>query len=84
MREDRGAIDPGSSEAALDAGIPEVDIEFVDRLPGGRVVMPVEQENRITWLVVKKNMTRQARDEMVEGFQLMIHNRLWEQRWKPS
>jgi hypothetical protein len=86
MHDDSGTTAPQqriTGGASAELLRPEVDIEFVDRLPGGRVVMPVEQKNRFVWLVVHGHMSPQAREDMVSALQRIVGNRLWEQNWQP-
>ncbi|MFD0419670.1 hypothetical protein [Streptomyces sp. NPDC127108] len=59
----------------------EFDMEFVDWLPGGRAVVPVESQGRFTWLVVRGHMTEQARREFVRELQHIVGRGLWRQNW---
>lgn len=55
--------------------------EVVDRLPGGRLVYPVEKEGEIVWLVVRNEMS----DALCEGINEYLENitrtRRWTQNW---
>jgi hypothetical protein len=61
----------------------EISIEYVDSLPGGRVVMPVERDGAFGWLVVEGHVSRQAGAEMVADLGHIIHTGLWRQNWQP-
>lgn len=61
----------------------DVDVEFVDELPDGRVVMSVEREGHFTWLVVHGHMSPQARDEMRADLRHIVRAGLWQQNWEP-
>ncbi|MGW6210998.1 hypothetical protein [Streptomyces sp. NPDC055109] len=61
----------------------EVEIHFVDSLPGGRVIMPVEREGKFAWLAVRGHISRQAAREMVADLNYIIKLRLWRQDWEP-
>lgn len=60
-----------------------VDMRFVDELPGGRAVMPVEHEGGFVWLVVKGHVSPQARGEMVDDLNHIVRSGLWRQDWRP-
>jgi len=62
---------------------PDVAMEYVDRLPGGRVVMPVEREGAFTWLVVRGHISPQARSEMLTDLRHIVGSGLWTQNWEP-
>ncbi|QDQ09354.1 hypothetical protein [Streptomyces spectabilis] len=59
----------------------EFDMEFVDQLPGGRVVIPVESRGRFTWLVARGHVSEQARREFVQELQHIVGRGLWRQNW---
>ncbi|GGR90205.1 hypothetical protein GCM10010252_31340 [Streptomyces aureoverticillatus] len=59
----------------------EFDMEFVDWLPGGRAVIPVESQGRFTWLVVRGHVSEQARQEFVREIQHIVGRGLWRQEW---
>ncbi|EPH43052.1 hypothetical protein STRAU_3880 [Streptomyces aurantiacus JA 4570] len=59
----------------------EFDMEFVDWLPGGRAVIPVESQGRFTWLVVRGHVSEQARQEFVRELQHIVGRGLWRQDW---
>lgn len=61
----------------------EVDMEFVDALPGGRAVMPIEEEGRFVWLVAPGHVSPQARTEMLKDLNHIIRSGLWVQNWQP-
>ncbi|MEI5102590.1 hypothetical protein RB200_33880 [Streptomyces sp. PmtG] len=60
------------------------DMEFVDSLPGGRAVIPVESQGRFTWLVVRGHVSEQARQEFVREIQHIVGRGLWRQNWPPE
>ncbi|MFD9905403.1 hypothetical protein [Streptomyces sp. NPDC059063] len=60
------------------------DMEFVDWLPGGRAVVPVESQGRFTWLVVRGHVSEQARREFVREIQHIVGRGLWRQNWLPE
>lgn len=62
---------------------PSFDMEYVDSLPGNRVVMPVESEGSFVWLVVRGHISPEARAQMVSDLQLIVSSGLWEQNWQP-
>lgn len=59
----------------------EVEIQFVDSLPGGRAVMPVERDGKFAWLAVRGHISRQAAREMVADLTYIISSGLWLQNW---
>ncbi|WP_406157674.1 hypothetical protein [Streptomyces canus] len=61
----------------------EVDMEYVEALPGGRAVMPIEREGRFVWLVVEGHVSPQARTEMIKDLNHIIRCGLWVQNWQP-
>ena len=77
-------------DASAEGGGPEgadsldVDMEFVDALPGGRLVMGLEkQEKRFTWLVVRGEISPQAGAELIADLNHIVRSGLWEQNWQP-
>lgn len=62
---------------------PDVAMEYVDRLPGGRAVMPMEREGSFTWLVVRGHISPQARTEMLGDLRHIVRSGLWVQNWQP-
>ena len=61
----------------------EVDMEFVDSLPGGKVVIPVERKGKFVWLTVKGHVSPQARQEMIASLNHIVRSGLWTQNWQP-
>lgn len=61
----------------------EIEMHFVDSLPGGRAVMPVEEQGRFGWLVVQGHVTPQARSEMLSDLRHIVQSGLWRQDWQP-
>ncbi|MFE1770289.1 hypothetical protein [Streptomyces sp. NPDC059008] len=57
-------------------------IKFVDELPGGRQVLPLERDGELRWLVLRGAMTEEARDEFAVCFRYLTENRHWVQQWK--
>lgn len=78
--EDKGA--PKRSSAEPEDPSP-VDMEFVRALPGGKVMMPIERDGRLIWLVVKGHVTPQARTEFLADVNHMVRSGLWRQNWQP-
>lgn len=62
---------------------PQVAMEYVDSLPHGRVVMPVEREGSFTWLIVRGHISPQARTEMLANLRHIVGSGLWRQDWQP-
>jgi hypothetical protein len=60
---------------------PEIQMELVGSLPGGRAIAGVEQEGSFTWLASKEHISEQARDELVELFQRIVREGWWVQNW---
>ncbi|MET9729750.1 hypothetical protein ABZZ79_03485 [Streptomyces sp. NPDC006458] len=58
-------------------------MEYVDHLPGGRVVMPIEREGHFAWLIVRGHISPQARAEMLGDLRHIVRSGLWEQNWQP-
>lgn len=63
---------------------PTAHFEFVDALPGGRLVFPVETDGEIVWLVLRGHATEQLLAEINEYLTLITSNRLWSQNWGGS
>ncbi len=61
----------------------EIDIQFVDSLPGGRAVMPLERKGKFVWLAVRGHVSPQARDEMTADLTHILRSGLWQQNWQP-
>lgn len=74
-----GQADNGDSQAPQQ---PDVAIEYVDSLPGGRVVLPLEDEGTFTWLVVRGHISPQARTEMLNDLRHIVRSGLWTQNWE--
>ncbi|MFI1723872.1 hypothetical protein [Streptomyces sp. NPDC020489] len=62
---------------------PGIEMEYVDHLPGGKVVMPVEREGSFTWLIVHGHLSPQARHEMLQDLRQIVGSGLWTQNWQP-
>lgn len=60
---------------------PEIHMELVGSLPGGRAVAGVEQEGSFTLLASKEHISEQARDELLEVFQRIVREGWWVQNW---
>lgn len=60
---------------------PEIRMELVGSLPGGRAIAGVEQEGSFTWLASKEHISEQAKDELVELFQRIVREGWWVQNW---
>ncbi|WP_055534842.1 hypothetical protein [Streptomyces graminilatus] len=75
---------PAEDSTLVDAQVLGVEMEYVDSLPGGKVVMGLEEkDNRFTWLVVRGAITPQARVELLAELNHAVSNGLWEQNWQP-
>jgi len=61
----------------------EVSLEFVDALPGGRSMMPIEREGKFVWLAVHGEIKPRAAQEMVDDLNYMVRTGLWQQAWHP-
>jgi hypothetical protein len=61
----------------------DVHIQFVNSLPGGRAVMPVEEAGKFIWLVVHGHISPQAASEMETDLSHIIRSGLWRQNWQP-
>ncbi|WP_327403879.1 hypothetical protein OG194_29860 [Streptomyces sp. NBC_01288] len=61
----------------------QIDIHYVDSLPVGRAVMPVETEGHFAWLVVHGHISHQAGQEMVAELNHIVRSGLWCQNWRP-
>ncbi|WP_326780393.1 hypothetical protein OG481_09615 [Streptomyces longwoodensis] len=72
-------------EAGTQDGIPplEVDMEFVDSIPGERVVMPLERRGKWVWLVEKGHVSPEAMQQMVQDLNHVVRSGLWRQNWQP-
>ncbi len=60
---------------------PEIRMELVGSLPGGRAIAGVEQEGSFIWLASKEHVSEQARDELLELFQRIVKEGWWVQNW---
>lgn len=60
---------------------PEIRMELVGSLPGGRAIAGVEQEGSFVWLASKDHVSEQARDELLEMFQRIVSEGWWVQNW---
>lgn len=75
---------PEEDNTPVDAHVLDVDMEYVDSLPGGKVVMGLEKkDDRFTWLVVRGEITPQARAELLADLNHIVRSGLWEQNWQP-
>jgi hypothetical protein len=66
-----------------DTRVPRVDMEYVDSLPGGRVILPLEADGDLMWLVVRGHVSPQARREFLRVARHMVQHGLWQPRWQP-
>lgn len=76
---DDGAANTGNAEH--DETPSPVEMEFVDSLPGGRSAMALERDGRLLWLVVKGDVTDQARVDLLAEMNHMVCSGLWRQDW---
>lgn len=86
--DDTGAGENGGSEerpAAASTPDPhlEIDMHYVESLPGGRAVMALEEEGRFAWFVVRGHVSPQARTEMLSDLRHIVGSGLWVQNWQP-
>ncbi|MER5750695.1 hypothetical protein [Streptomyces sp. NPDC002088] len=56
-------------------------MELVDRLPGGRAVIGVEQEGEFMWLASKEHVSKQAVDEFTDQLTRIVNEGWWVQNW---
>ncbi|MEU3507895.1 hypothetical protein ABZ733_08185 [Streptomyces longwoodensis] len=72
-------------EAGTQDGDPglEVDMEYVDSLPGDRVVMPLEKHGKFVWLVEEGHISPEAMRQMVADLNHVVRSGLWRQNWQP-
>lgn len=68
-------------ESAEARATPTARMEFVDSLPGGRRVYPVETDGQIVWLVLRGEMNEALMAEINEYFALITNSGLWSQNW---
>ncbi|MBE4796196.1 hypothetical protein [Streptomyces caniscabiei] len=71
----------GDDESQEERPQPEIRMELVGSLPGGRVIAGVQQEGSFTLLASKEHVSEQARDELVELFQRIVREGWWPQDW---
>jgi hypothetical protein len=69
----------GDSESHEARPQPEIRMELVGSLPGGRAIAGVVQEGSFTWLASKEHVSEQARDELLELFQRIVREGWWPQ-----
>lgn len=81
MHEAQDEAHTGTSD---DATGMEIDIQFVDSLPGGRAVMSLECDGTFVWLVARKHMSPEARQEMLNSLRHIVRSGLWQQNWPPQ
>ncbi|MET8818519.1 hypothetical protein [Streptomyces rochei] len=60
----------------------EIEMHFVDSLPGGKVVMPFEKDGALAWVVVRGEISKQAGREMVAHMNHLVRSGLWRQNWR--
>lgn len=75
------AEDEGERAEARATPTPTARMEFVDSLPGGRRVYPVETDGEIVWLVLRGEMNEALMNEFNEYFALITNSGLWSQNW---
>ncbi|WP_330349633.1 hypothetical protein [Streptomyces sp. NBC_00582] len=75
---DEGAANDRNAEH--DRAPSQVDIEFVDSLPGDQVVMPLVEDTGVVLLVVKGEIAPQAGAELVAGLNHLVCSGLWPPR----
>lgn len=71
----------GDSESQEVRPQPEIRMELVGSLPGGRAIAGVEQEGSFTWLTSKEHISEQATGELLEVFQRIVKEGWWVQSW---
>lgn len=59
-----------------------VEIRIVDELPGGKTVDTREAPGDFVWLILKGNMTEQAREEMEAQMRFITNHGHWKQVWR--
>lgn len=77
---DGGNVTPADED---DTDPMDVDMEYVDSLPGGRVAMPIERKGKFVWLIVRGHVSPEARHEMVTDLNHIVRSGLWQQNWQP-
>ncbi|MFG2679241.1 hypothetical protein [Streptomyces sp. NPDC048392] len=60
----------------------EIEMHYVDSLPGGKVVMPFERDGALAWFVVRGEISLQAGRELLGHMNHLVHTGLWEQNWR--
>lgn len=71
----------GDDESRETQPQPEINMELVGSLPGGRAIAGVEQEGSFTLLASKEHISEQAGDELLEVFQRIVREGWWVQDW---
>lgn len=56
---------------------PEIQMELVGSLPGGRAVAGVEQEGSIVLLASREHISEQASGELTDVFQRIVREGWW-------
>ncbi|MFD6415944.1 hypothetical protein [Streptomyces sp. NPDC060194] len=59
----------------------EFDMKIVPRLPGGRAVLPAEEDGRFVWLIAAGQMSEQCAREMTEYLNHIVASGKWVQNW---
>ncbi|MEW2567699.1 hypothetical protein [Streptomyces sp. NPDC047070] len=86
MADEEAAAEESGSQAEHGegtAGLPTVDIEYVDSLPGGRKAMLLEGEGRSAWVFVRGHVSPEAGSDMLADMRHAVSSGLWRQNWQP-
>lgn len=73
---------PPAAEAG--SGTFTTEVLIVDELPDGKTVDMREARGYFAWLILKGNMTEQAREEMEAQMRFIVHHGHWKQVWRGS
>ncbi|MGW2720786.1 hypothetical protein [Streptomyces sp. NPDC001492] len=76
---DEGGGVPPTGDSGSRQPRPQIHMELRDSLPGGRAVVTVEQEGRLTMLASKEHITAQAAEELADQLGCIARN--WSQNW---
>lgn len=72
---------PQGDDESREVHQPQIQMELVGSLPGGRAIAGVEQEGSLVLLASREHISEQASGELVDVFRRIVREGWWPQGW---